>query len=201
MYYSNEALNPRPKRGRPPKQAAKPEIEPQVTVDIFMTVVPVVRPFLFTPEISATSAFSVFSSKFDTDEDVLQSRRQSPGDAEASLSQKLASLRALSSKWVEAAPPSKPQIVEDVEEAELETMPTKSKPKLSPKEQKPLVKSQTKKTTLKAKSTPKGVPSKAQKKPAKMGKPKAKRIMPRITNETSCKKKVKMLKKILPRKS
>ncbi len=44
-YYSNEALNPRPKRGRPPKQVAKVEIEPQVTVDMYTTVPPVCRIF------------------------------------------------------------------------------------------------------------------------------------------------------------
>ena len=36
-YYSNEALNPRPKRGRPPKQAQKVEFEPQYTADVYIT--------------------------------------------------------------------------------------------------------------------------------------------------------------------
>ena len=48
-YYSNEALNPRPKRGRPPKQTAKVELEPQVTVDLYTTVPPSARLFLFIP--------------------------------------------------------------------------------------------------------------------------------------------------------
>ena len=61
-YYSSEALNPRPKRGRPPKQAAKLEVEPQVTIDIFTTVPPEVRTFLFTPENNIASPFSIFSS-------------------------------------------------------------------------------------------------------------------------------------------
>ena len=39
-YYSSEALNPRPKRGRPPKQVAKIEIETQVTSDIYTQVPP-----------------------------------------------------------------------------------------------------------------------------------------------------------------
>lgn len=104
-YYSNEALNPRPKRGRPPKQAVKQDIEPQVTIDIYTTVSPSVRPFLFTPEINQSSAFSVFSSKFDSEEDRLQ-KRLSFGAGDATLSQKLASLRSLSSKWVEGDEPA-----------------------------------------------------------------------------------------------
>lgn len=99
-YYSNEALNPRPKRGRPPKQAVKQDIEPQVTVDIYTTVTPAIRPFLFTPEINQSSIFSAFSSKFGTDEDHLQ-RRIAFGAGEVSLAQKLASLRTLSSRWVD----------------------------------------------------------------------------------------------------
>ncbi len=69
-YYSNEALNPRPKRGRPPKQVAKVEVEPQVTVDMYTTVPPPCRLFLYLPEI--TSAASVtFSAKFDTEAQLL----------------------------------------------------------------------------------------------------------------------------------
>src|ERR1700733_10295322 len=45
-YYSNEALNPRPKRGRPPKQAIKSEVESQITTDIYTTVPSEVFPFL-----------------------------------------------------------------------------------------------------------------------------------------------------------
>ena len=104
-YYSSEALNPRPKRGRPPKQAAKLEIEPQITTDIYTTVPNAVRPFLFTPDISSLSAFT-FSAKFGTEADLLQSRKlnghQTPPDISVeSLNQKLAALRTLSSKWVE----------------------------------------------------------------------------------------------------
>ena len=50
-YYSNEALNPRPKRGRPPKQVAKVEIEPQLTMDMYTTVPAPVRLFLYLPEV------------------------------------------------------------------------------------------------------------------------------------------------------
>lgn len=101
-YYSNEALNPRPKRGRPPKQAIKPDIEPQVTVDIYTTVQPMVRPFLFCPDLNQSSSFSAFSSKFESDEELLANRRTSMSDTEASLTQKLAALRNLSSGWIES---------------------------------------------------------------------------------------------------
>lgn len=103
-YYSNEALNPRPKRGRPPKQAAKLEIEPQITTDIYVSVPPAILPLLFTPDIS--SAFDVtFSTKFESGEEIMAHRRSaliSDLDANAdNFNQKLESLRHLSSKWIE----------------------------------------------------------------------------------------------------
>ena len=49
-YYSSEALNPRPKRGRPPKQSAKVELEPQYTSDILHTFPAALRPFHFNPD-------------------------------------------------------------------------------------------------------------------------------------------------------
>lgn len=101
-YYSNEALNPRPKRGRPPKQVQKSEAEPQFTVDIFTTVSPGVRPFLFLPDISGPSG-ATFSAKYGSEEDLLASRRQhSSTDAHQvieNLNQRLATLRHLSDKW------------------------------------------------------------------------------------------------------
>lgn len=115
-YYSNEALNPRPKRGRPPKQAIKPEIEPQVTIDIYTTVPTAVRPFLFSPEINLQSSFSIFSSKFDSSEDVLN-KKQSISDTETSLAQKLASLRSLSMKWVENPPEDKIASTYDIDKS------------------------------------------------------------------------------------
>ena len=102
-YYSNEALNPRPKRGRPPKQAVKQEIEPQVATDVYTTVPPSVRPFLFIPDLTASGV--TFSSKFDTEEQLLASRRQALGEASdqslQSINQKLAALRSISSKWLD----------------------------------------------------------------------------------------------------
>lgn len=100
-YYSNEALNPRPKRGRPPKQVAKVEMEPQMTVDIYTQVPSVCRPFLYIPDI--TSAASVtFSSKFETEEHLLASLRGSPrlrvDEKLEALSARLESLRYLSDR-------------------------------------------------------------------------------------------------------
>ncbi len=99
-YYSNEALNPRPKRGRPPKQAAKIELEPQYTLDIYKTVPQAVRPFLFNPDFTSTSV--TFSAKFDTEAQLIASLRGSSrvkidSKLEA-LSQRLESLRHLSDR-------------------------------------------------------------------------------------------------------
>jgi hypothetical protein len=100
-YYSNEALNPRPKRGRPPKQVAKVEIEPQVIVDMYTTVPPPCRPFLFLPEITNVT----FSAKFKTEAELLASLRGSARGVKLdtklhALSQKLDTLLKLSSKLV-----------------------------------------------------------------------------------------------------
>lgn len=125
-YYSNEALNPRPKRGRPPKQIQKVEIEPQISTDIYTTVPPKVRPFLFTPEI--TSVMDVtFSSKFESGRELLAHSKQSMEqlnieDNLENITHKLAALRQLSNKWVEketvAAPASKKQAKKDIEDFE-----------------------------------------------------------------------------------
>jgi len=100
-YYSNEALNPRPKRGRPPKQVAKVELEPQVTADIYTQVPSSCRPFLYIPDI-ATAASVTFSSKFETEEHLLASLRGSPrlrvDEKLEALSQRLESLRHLSNR-------------------------------------------------------------------------------------------------------
>lgn len=221
-YYSNEALNPRPKRGRPPKQAAKPDIEPQVTTDIYTTVPLGVHPFLFTPELNSSSAFSIFSSKFDSEEDMFSARRQQAGDTESSLNQKLASLRALSSRWIEtpstdSTPATPKESFDDNDDdddddfddlgdnfGKKEKSPSKGKTKLkSPA--KSTKSGKTKEATLgTAKTKPAKSPKStttskaASKAPAKDAKPKAKRIMPRI-KETTGKPKAKLLKKIVPK--
>jgi hypothetical protein len=98
-YYSNEALNPRPKRGRPPKQVAKIEVEPQLSMDIYTQVPAACRHFLYIPDI-ASAASVTFSSKFETEEHLLASLRGSPrlkvDEKLEALSQRLESLRHLS---------------------------------------------------------------------------------------------------------
>lgn len=102
-YYSSEALNPRPKRGRPPKQAVKQENEPQLTQDIYLSAPSSVRPFLFTPSYGTSIVFT-FSSKFENEEELIASRRaqRSPADTInlADFNSKLASLRTLSNHWL-----------------------------------------------------------------------------------------------------
>lgn len=100
-YYSNEALNPRPKRGRPPKQVAKVELEPQITKDVYTTVPAPVLHFLFTPEITSATAVT-FSARFDTEAQLLASLRGSSrvkvDEKLAALSERLESLRHISAR-------------------------------------------------------------------------------------------------------
>jgi hypothetical protein len=100
-YYSNEALNPRPKRGRPPKQQVKVEVEPQLTGDIYTTVPPVCRTFLYLPDITTASAVT-FSSRYGTEAELLANLRGTTRvkvDTKLeALSQRLESLRQLSSR-------------------------------------------------------------------------------------------------------
>jgi hypothetical protein len=100
-YYSNEALNPRPKRGRPPKQVIKVETEPQLTPDMYTTVPSAIRHFLYIPDITSGSAVT-FSARYDTEAQLLASLRGSSRvkvDAKLqALSERLESLRHLSSR-------------------------------------------------------------------------------------------------------
>ena len=102
-YYSSEALNPRPKRGRPPKQVAKVETEPQFSQDIYTTIPKGVKPFLFAPDYHGSSAIFTFSGKFASEADLLAHRKQQlTGSVNLdmqNLNQKLAALRTLSATW------------------------------------------------------------------------------------------------------
>jgi hypothetical protein len=103
-YYSNEALNPRPKRGRPPKQVAKVETEPQFSQDIYLTVPKAAKPFLYVPDYQGTTSIFTFSGKYASEADLLAHKRlllqdSSTNDA-ANISQKLATLRSISSQWM-----------------------------------------------------------------------------------------------------
>jgi hypothetical protein len=99
-YYSNEALNPRPKRGRPPKQVAKVETEPQFSQDIYLTSPKSIKSFIFAPDYRGAAAVFTFSGKYTSEEELLAHRKQqlqlSPHIETQSLSQKLAALRSLS---------------------------------------------------------------------------------------------------------
>lgn len=200
-YYSNEALNPRPKRGRPPKQVVKTDIEPQISVDIFTTVSPKIRPFLFTPETNGSGSFSLFSSKFETEEDLLMNRRSEPQDL--SLQQKLASLRSLSSRWVEpeTQQPLKKNLADEFENDE-EDEEEEDDDEFEANE-KPIIKKLVKKSPVKTKNKPvakttKKSPAPVKKKilPEKTTKTKSKRIIPRIQKQPTNSK---GLKKIIPK--
>ncbi len=111
-YYSNEALNPRPKRGRPPKQTTKTEIEPQVTSDMYTTVPSQARPFLFAPGLGGSPA-NAFSSRFEN----VQHGASKPFNTDFNvqtedLKEKLSLLRRLSNRWMESekqqSPPALP---------------------------------------------------------------------------------------------
>ncbi len=96
-YYSNEALNPRPKRGRPPKQAAKVELEPTVTGDFYQKVPKAIQPFLYVPNIASVSSVT-FSAKFDTEQELIEyirSTKANRGDEVDEIQKKLAALREI----------------------------------------------------------------------------------------------------------
>lgn len=145
-YYTNEALNPRPKRGRPPKQAQKVEVEAQLSNDVYTAVPVSVRPFLFTPDISNASDIT-FSSKFETVEQIMSHRKiPSPlekiEDDSASFNQKLTALRTLSNHWMEAEKvrspekaSSKEKLIPALEKAAVKPTKAKevSKPAAEPK--------------------------------------------------------------------
>jgi hypothetical protein len=101
MYYSNEALNPRPKRGRPPKQTIKIEIEPQLSDDIFNQVPSGLHAFLYLPKINISQEVT-FSPIFSTHEELLasyrsQERATSTIERLEALTQKLATMHNISS--------------------------------------------------------------------------------------------------------
>lgn len=212
-YYSTEALNPRPKRGRPPKQAAKQEIEPQISTDIYTTVAAPIRTFLYMPEIPNASSLT-FSSDFESREQ--QNGRRSPLLSENNrdvdnIAQKLAALRSLSSKWVEPSEKSTPI---QAQKADLDLDISKKQKKNLPKQKlKPLSKKSAKpspaKNTLKQKAKPAKNSSssqlklkKAKKTPPPEVKKRPKRIIPRHKNNTpgTSQRKIRILPKAKPQK-
>lgn len=133
-YYSSEALNPRPKRGRPPKQVQKAEVEKEISNDIYTTVPLAARPFLFTPE-PAAGQMATFSTHFESDGDSHSRKRRGLEEnyqaTVDNLNQKLMELRSISSKWVapeeEALDFNSPD--EDEEEAPKKSAPKKKSAK------------------------------------------------------------------------
>lgn len=112
-YYSNEALNPRPKRGRPPKQIAKQETEPQVSADIYTTLPKAMSPFLFTPSV-AQSWSATFSSKFDEESSFRLAKATTlPISEDDDLSQKLAALRQLARNSGVGLEPPEPLVMDE----------------------------------------------------------------------------------------
>jgi hypothetical protein len=132
-YYSSEALNPRPKRGRPPKQQAKVEIEPELTNDLYTTVPPALRQFLFNPEFGTSGAS--FSSKFDSEEQFLANMRGGSKDKVDTkleiLSQRLESLRHLSTKVKDVAPSTDKKLITALTSKSIEDESQHGEPKLS----------------------------------------------------------------------
>lgn len=179
-YYSSEALNPRPKRGRPPKQVVKVETEPQFSQDIYVAVPKTMKLFLFTPDYHSSSMIFTFSGKFASEADLLAHRKQqlqSNLDLQT-LSQKLAALKTLSSNWnrqegegsfgealaADVAVVKESRIKEEggLEEVEKEALPEKPK-KIAPPKAKAKAPHKKPKPTL-AKAVQKPVVKPAQKK-------------------------------------
>lgn len=146
-YYSNEALNPRPKRGRPPKQIVKQEVEQQVTLDLYSTIPLIVNPFIFKPEFLASTSSLSFSPKFGEGV-AFDSKSFIEDDSEAAVNRKLAELRALSGIKKQSDDQEKSMSFEDDDDEEeeddfedfLDKTPQKTKPKTKktlPPEKKP----------------------------------------------------------------
>lgn len=131
-YYSTEALNPKPKRGRPPKQIIKTSFEPRFTVDIYNKVPDSMRPFLYIPIILNPSSIT-FSSKFETEEQLLASLRGTPrmkvDEKLEALSQRLESLKKWSQKFTEEK--LKPSFIKPVKKRELKATMKKKEKKIS----------------------------------------------------------------------
>ncbi len=176
-YYSNEALNPRPKRGRPPKQVAKVETEPQFSADIYTAIPKAIKPFVFSPDYQGSSAIFTFSGKFASEADLLAHRKQQiTGTVNfdmQNLNQKLQALRTLSNTWnldkkdgaeVAAASVgySEPEVEEEIDVFEEEPVISKKEKPLK-KAKEPVVPTKVK---AKEKAPPVQLPKASSKKPA-----------------------------------
>jgi Uncharacterised protein family (UPF0158) len=176
-YYLPEALNPRPKRGRPPKHVQKIEVEQQLSGDIYTTVPAAVRPFLYVPEMAAIT-LATFSSRYETEDAFLASLRDSEKARTAEsdeLSQKLATLRSLSrqvlgrasAKRAETSPPLPPEPPLQLEPEAAPKKEATPEKKAAPPRRGPAKKAAPKKASVK-KAAPETKPAKAPEKPSKV---------------------------------
>ncbi len=98
-YYSNEAINPRPKRGRPPKQSVKEEVRQQFSGDRYTTVSAACFSFVYICD-TATDLFGLPTSSEQKKEEGATLRGVSHlkiNDNLRNLSQKLESWHQVSS--------------------------------------------------------------------------------------------------------
>ena len=156
-YYSNEALNPRPKRGRPPKQNTKQDIETETSADIYLTVPTTVRPFLFIPDINGISA-ATFSAKYESEEELLKSLKASSSKERwghsnqvEEVNRSLSTLRTMTKGWSEEGESSNAPTSNN-QGAATETKEPMRK-RLRPKKAEPAAASPKKKIALKVKQT------------------------------------------------
>lgn len=99
-YYTKEAINPRPKRGRPPKMAQKVEKEPDFSADFYVGVSPMLRHFLYVPEYTGEPI--TFSKRAPQSGQYIQARRQRKSEQSTvrleQFSKRLESLQLLSDR-------------------------------------------------------------------------------------------------------
>lgn len=69
-YYANDALYPKPKRGRPPKHGDKIKAETKFSFDTYSGVPEAIHPFLFIPDTTSLQ-LTTFSSKYESEEDLM----------------------------------------------------------------------------------------------------------------------------------
>lgn len=206
-YYSSEALNPRPKRGRPPKQQIKQEIEQTTSADIYITAPPAVRLYLFIPDLSGVSA-ATFSAKFGIEEELLKERgtltKHYESEQLGDFNKKLASLRTLSARWVADEKKGSPAKSATQEMTKAATQKETTKAQKSPakplkakestsKEKNESADHKMQRLATKKTATPQKESSKESKKPLSR-----KRIIPQDGDGTSAKK---PLRKIIPKSS
>ncbi|MCB1118618.1 MAG: UPF0158 family protein [Chlamydiia bacterium] len=182
-YYSSEALNPRPKRGRPPKQTAKLEVEPQVTRDIYTTVPTPCRPFLYSSDFTSTPA-DAFSERFAAPSSTPKEGGEFTYEidvAKESLQKKLAMLKQLSKGWEEEEEEEEEPLLFDAENEEDEeesTSPTKTSSAPNPPKKRRL-------KPAKKRAESKKKPVKKKEAPKKKSTPVKRKLSPRTKRKTA----------------